>query len=160
LLVGRVMTQLKSKEMCMKVFQIMVVMVCMMFVFSGCGAKNTADSSGHRSDVLYTCDCGPECKCNSVSTTPGNCSCGKPMKWGHILKVEGNEAIVCQCGEGCSCAGLDPNDPSKCACGQKVKRVNLDGTGVHYCNCGGSCYCNTASDEPGKCKCGMKLKKS
>lgn len=33
-----------------------------------------------RAEVLYSCNCGPECKCNSLSKTPGNCSCGKPLK--------------------------------------------------------------------------------
>ncbi len=28
----------------------------------------------------YACACGPECKCDTISQNPGNCSCGKPMK--------------------------------------------------------------------------------
>ncbi len=111
-----------------------------------------------RQDVLYTCDCGADCKCNSVSTKPGNCACGKPMKWGHVLKIEGNDAILCTCAEGCKCS-IDPKDPSKCGCGNPVKRVSLKGTGIYFCNCGSSCMCNTVSDKPGKCKCGMDLKK-
>lgn len=111
-----------------------------------------------RQDVLYYCDCGPECKCDTVSTKPGNCKCDKPMKWGHVLKLEGNEALVCTCAEGCKCS-LDPKDPTKCGCGNPVKRVNLKGTGIYFCNCGGACMCNTVSDKPGKCKCGMDLKK-
>ena len=118
-----------------------------------------ASSEEPRNDVLYTCDCGPECKCNSMSTKPGNCACGKPMKWGHVIKTEGDEAILCTCAEGCKCSGLDPNDPAKGACGNPVKRVSLKGTGIYFCNCGGSCACNTVSDGPGKCKCGMDLKK-
>jgi hypothetical protein len=27
----------------------------------------------------YVCACGPECKCNTISQNPGNCSCGKKM---------------------------------------------------------------------------------
>ena len=27
----------------------------------------------------YACDCGPECKCDTISQNPGNCSCGKKM---------------------------------------------------------------------------------
>jgi hypothetical protein len=80
------------------------------------------------------------------------------MKWGHVLKVEGSEALLCQCAEGCQCK-LDPKDSSKCGCGMTVKRVNMAGTGLYFCNCGGSCFCNTVSDEPGKCGCGMNLKK-
>ena len=112
-----------------------------------------------RQDVLYTCNCGPECKCNTVSIKPGKCACDTPLKWGHVLRIEGNEAILCQCAEGCKCSGLDAQDPSKCVCGTPVKRVSLEKTGIYFCNCGGSCTCNTVSEEPGSCKCGMKLKK-
>ncbi len=111
-----------------------------------------------RQDVLYFCNCGPECKCNSVSVNPGNCKCGKPMAWGHVVKVEGTEALVCTCKEGCKCT-LDPKDSTKCSCGNPVKRIELKGTGIYFCNCGSSCTCNTVSDKPGKCKCGMDLKK-
>jgi len=139
------------------------VILGFLLLVAGCAQKQVADTPAAgeetRQDVLYTCNCGPQCNCNSVSTKPGDCACGNPLKWGHVLKVEGNEAILCQCAEGCRCAGLDPNDPSKCACGTSVKRVNLAGTGIYFCNCGGSCYCNTVSDKPGKCKCGMNLKK-
>ena len=142
-----------------------VLFLVFLLTLAGCAAMQTADTSdtagaqADRQDVLYTCNCGPQCKCNSMSTKPGNCACGSPMKWGHVLRVEGNEAILCQCAEGCSCAGLDPKDPSKCMCGTPVKRVSLEGTGIYFCNCGGSCSCNTVSDSPGPCKCGMKLKK-
>jgi len=27
----------------------------------------------------YVCDCGPECKCDTISQNPGNCTCGKKM---------------------------------------------------------------------------------
>ena len=27
----------------------------------------------------FVCACGPECKCNTISQNPGNCSCGKGM---------------------------------------------------------------------------------
>jgi len=118
----------------------------------------TAITAEERGDILYYCDCGPDCHCNSVSTKPGNCKCNKPMKWGHVIKIEGDEAIVCTCAEGCKCS-IDANDPTKCGCGNKVKRLSLKGTGIYFCNCGGSCHCNTVSDKPGKCKCGMDLKK-
>ena len=135
----------------------------LMAILAGCAAMETETATTpaqpDRQDVLYTCNCGPQCNCNTVSTKPGKCACGAPLKWGHVLKIEGNEAILCQCMEGCKCGGLDPNDPTKCVCGNPVKRVNLAGTGIYFCNCGGSCYCNTVSDKPGKCKCGMNLKK-
>lgn len=136
------------------------VTVCLILAACIIGtAVKTAMTAEQRNDVLYYCDCGPQCKCDSVSTTPGNCKCDKPMKWGHVLKVEGDEALVCTCAEGCKCS-LDPTDPTKCGCGNQMKRINLKGTGIYFCNCGGSCMCNTLSDKAGKCKCGMDLKKS
>lgn len=110
-----------------------------------------------RADVLYTCACGDGCDCNSVSTAPGSCRCGKPMAWGHVVKVEGNEALVCNCAEGCNCK-QDAADPTKCACGKPLKRVDLSGSGLFFCNCGGSCTCNSLSAEPANCRCGMPLK--
>jgi hypothetical protein len=138
----------------LKLFLLGAVLV----LVASCAGLTTTSKEEARTDVLYTCNCGPECNCNSVSTHPGNCKCGKPMIWGHVLKIEGNEALVCTCKEGCTCK-LDPNDPTKCGCGKKVKRVSLVGTGIYFCNCGGSCFCNTVSDKPGKCKCGMPLHK-
>lgn len=134
------------------------IMLLMVFAVLLLSAAIAATADEPRTDVLYYCNCGPECKCNSVATKPGDCKCGKPMKWGHVVKIEGNEALVCTCDEGCKCA-IDPNDSSKCGCGKPIKRVDLKGTGIYFCNCGGSCMCNTVSDKPGKCKCAMDLKK-
>ena len=27
----------------------------------------------------YVCDCGPDCKCGTISQSPGNCTCGKKL---------------------------------------------------------------------------------
>ncbi|TAN42131.1 MAG: hypothetical protein EPN25_03685 [Nitrospirae bacterium] len=137
------------------VWLVLLAAVSVLLIGAASGVR-AADEQ--RQDVIYYCNCGPECKCNSVDVKPGDCKCGKPMKWGHVLKVDGDVASVCTCKEGCKCK-LDPNDASKCGCGNPVKKVSLKGTGMYFCNCGGSCMCNTISDKPGKCKCGMDLKK-
>ena len=142
----------------MKLLKPLFIGLCLTVLCVGYVTAQSASPSSDRQDVLYTCNCGPDCKCNSVSTQPGTCPCGTPLKWGHVIKIEGDEAILCQCGEGCKCE-LSKDDPSKCACGNQVKRVKLADSGIHFCNCGGSCVCNTVSDQPGKCKCGMQLKK-
>ena len=111
----------------MKTAKILLFVALAVFLLSAVMGPAKADEP--RQDVLYTCDCGPQCNCNSVSTKPGNCKCGKPMKWGHVIKIEGNDAILCQCAEGCKCS-IDPNDPTKCGCGNPVKRVSLKGTGI------------------------------
>lgn len=110
-----------------------------------------------RHDVVYVCNCGPECTCNSISVSPGTCSCGQELVWAHVVKVEGDEALLCTCGEGCTCA-LDTADPTKCGCGKPIRRMSLKGTGLYFCNCGGECTCNHISDKPGTCGCGMELK--
>jgi hypothetical protein len=74
----------------------------------------------------------------------------------HVLKIEGDEAVLCACGKDCAC-GIDPKDPTKCSCGKPVKRVSIKG--MYVCNCGPDCKCNTVSDKPGTCKCGVALKK-
>ena len=140
---------------------------CPMRGHGGCGsccvkgpqsaAMAPAGAEATRTDVLYSCACGGGCDCNSVSTKPGNCRCGKPMEWGHVVKVEGNEALLCTCAEGCTCK-QDPVNPTLCGCGKPLKRVNLEGTGMFFCNCGGSCTCNTVAAQAGNCKCGMPLK--
>lgn len=143
----------------MKTIRLAAILGILLLV-AGCAGMHAAGMGEKRTDVLYTCDCGADCKCNSMSTEPGNCTCGKPMKWGHVLRIEGTKAVLCQCAEGCRCEGLDPKDASKCLCGSPVKEVNLAGSGLYYCNCGGSCACGTVSKTPGKCRCGMDLKQA
>ncbi len=143
----------------MKISKLLLIGACLSLLLAGCASTQATGKAAERKDILYTCNCGPDCKCNTVSTEPGECACGVPLKWGHVVKVEGSEALLCQCKEGCQCAGIDPKDPAKCVCGTPLKRVNLAGTGIYFCNCGGSCMCNTVSAKPGVCKCGMNLKK-
>jgi len=119
-------------------------------------AKATEDV---RPDVLYTCNCGPDCKCNSVSKSSGNCTCGKPLAWGHLVRIEDDEALLCTCGEGCKCQ-IDSKDKTRCGCGNPIKRVSLSDTGLYFCNCKGACGCNYVSVDSGNCRCGMPLKKS
>ena len=109
-----------------------------------------------RNDVLYVCNCGPECECGSVSTEAGTCSCGTELVAVHMVKVEGSEALLCTCGDDCDCE-INAEDETKCGCGKDIRRVSLEGSGIYYCNCGGSCTCNFVSDQPGNCSCGMEL---
>ncbi|MBF0516244.1 MAG: hypothetical protein HQK97_03860 [Nitrospirae bacterium] len=108
------------------------------------------------SSILYVCNCGDNCTCNTVSTKPGKCKCGTKLVAMHVVKIEGDEALLCTCGKGCTCK-LDKDDPTKCGCGKPVKRVNIKG--MYVCGCPDGCACNTVSDKPGKCKCGTELKK-
>lgn len=76
-------------------------------------------------DVLYVCNCA-DCKCNTVSTSPGKCECGEDLVSAHVLKIAENKATLCLCGKDCACK-LNQADPSKCACGKPVKEVSLKG---------------------------------
>ena len=109
-----------------------------------------------RNDLLYVCNCGPECECGSVSAEAGTCTCGTELAAAHMVKVEGNEALLCTCGDDCDCE-INAEDETKCGCGKDIRRVSLEGSGIYYCNCGGSCTCNFVSTEPGNCACGMEL---
>jgi hypothetical protein len=37
-----------------------------------------------------------QCKYNSASTSPGNCKCGKPMKWEQDVIHDIRDLIFCQ----------------------------------------------------------------
>lgn len=124
------------------------------------GGPGAAEKAPQSSGAIYWCDCGPECKCNSVSTKPGKCGCGKEMAGGHVVWAEGTTVLACPCGPGCSCA-IDPKDHGKCGCGKPVKKIDLKGTGLWFCNCGGACGCGAVSDKPGPCTgCGMQLQQA
>jgi hypothetical protein len=142
---------------------LMVALVALVVTWGGMSLLPTATAAPGeetaRHDVIYACGCGPECKCSTAKVEPGNCNCGKPLVWGHEVKVEGDVALVCTCAEGCTCT-IDKADPTKCGCGKELRRVSLKGTGLYFCNCGGSCTCNHISATPGKCGCGMELKTS
>jgi hypothetical protein len=117
----------------------------------------TSVPTADKASALYACNCGPDCKCNTVSIKTGNCSCSKELTGFHVLGVNGDQALLCQCDVGCTCK-MNKTNATECGCGKPVKRVSLKGTGVYFCNCGNACRCNTFADAPGKCSCGMDLK--
>jgi hypothetical protein len=153
----------------MKKLAAVLVLIASAFVLGACAHEGSGHKGMHEgqgakamtqgSSVIYWCACGPDCKCNSVATKPGKCSCGKEMAGGHVVYMEGNTALACTCGPTCTCK-IDPKDHTKCGCGKPIKRIDLTGTGIYFCNCGGSCGCNTISDKPGTCSCGMPLKQA
>ena len=140
----------------MKLFKILVIGVALTSLCSGYVLAQS--DSGSSQKVVYSCDCGPTCKCNSVSDKPGKCACGVQMKAGNVIAEEGGEAVLCQCAKGCGC-GVSKDDPTKCACGKDVKRSAMPEKASYSCDCGKACKCNVTSDKPGKCSCGKALKK-
>ena len=144
----------------MKAKLVLIGVVVLVLAFAGAsfaaGKQKAAKAEIAQGAVLYVCNCGPDCKCNTASTKPGKCSCGQKLVPMHVLKIENDEAVLCPCGKGCTCK-FNETDPTKCGCGKPVKRVSLKG--LYVCPCGAGCDCNTISDKPGKCKCGKDLRK-
>ena len=105
--------------------------------------------------AYYVCNCGPDCKCDTVLSEPGKCKCGKDAAPMHLLAIEGDTAIFCTCGADCTCK-RSAEDPNMCGCGKPVKKVSLKGK--YVCACGPDCKCGTISDKPGNCSCGSPMK--
>ena len=84
-----------------------------------------------RHDVVYACNCGPECDCGSIGTEPGTCSCGSELAAAHVVKIDGHDAKLCTHGADCDCQ-IDAEDESKCTCGADVKVVSLEGSGLYF----------------------------
>ena len=78
------------------------------------------------SHVYYVCNCKDDCACNTISKTPGKCTCGSTLVAVHLLAIEKDAAVFCRCGADCMCQ-LSKTDPGKCGCGQDVKKVSLKG---------------------------------
>jgi hypothetical protein len=150
----------RRRDMKVRLVLVMAVLVLASGVCSGkvfaAEGQDAVKEAVSESSILYVCNCGADCKCNTVSLSPGKCECGEDLVPMHILKIAENKAILCVCGKDCTCK-LDQADPSKCGCGKAVKQVDLKG--MYVCNCGADCACNIVSDKPGKCKCGNELKK-
>ena len=46
---------------------------------AGLSAPMASETAAGRTDLYYVCGCGPDCNCNSLSSEPGKCKCGKEM---------------------------------------------------------------------------------
>lgn len=121
--------------------------------------RGSMEGKSHGSSGIYWCGSATDGVCSGISATRGTCPDGKPMNAGHVLGMEGTTALVCTCGDDCTCK-IDPKDPAKCGCGKPIRKIDLAGTGLYFCNCGGSCACGKISDKPGVCGCGMELKQA
>lgn len=139
--------------------KIVVGMVVLVVLVVAARMVNSAD----KSRVYYVCNCGDDCKCNSISQEPGKCACGREMAAMHMLEIEKNTAVLCRCGADCTCE-RSKKDPNLCGCGKPIKTVDLTdkyacACGYKSCVCSGGCTCNAVSDKPGKCGCGKEMKK-
>ena len=117
-------------------------------------AGTSADEVSPR--AYYVCDCGPKCRCDTISSKPGKCGCDRPTTRMYLLDIKGGTASFCYCEKSCDCK-ISDKDPNKCACGNPVKKVSLKGK--YVCDCGPGCKCGVIADKPGKCPCGKTRRK-
>jgi hypothetical protein len=90
-------------------------------------------------DEVYACNCGADCPCQTMSRSPGKCTCGKDMVKAKVMKVEEGQVML------------------KADSWEKERPFKT--TGKYACACGPDCKCNTISQNPGKCPCGNEMKK-
>ena len=146
----------------MKRFAAVLFLVAATLTLAACaheGGTQQGMKEGGGSSKIYWCFNATDGVCSGINTTRGTCPDGKPMNAGHVVWIEGTTALVCPCGDTCTCK-IDPNDHTKCGCGKPVVKINLAGTGIYFCNCKGSCGCSMISDQPVNCKCGMPMKQA
>ncbi len=82
---------------------------------------------------LYVCGCGEGCKCDTMSRSPAQCTCGKDLVKSKVIKVEKGKITM---------EGRDRPFVS---------------IGKYACACGPECKCDTISQNPGNCSCGKKM---
>ena len=76
-------------------------------------------------DVVTVCKPGDGCgKFETVAKDPKNCKCGAVAEKFHVLKIEGDIAVLCTCSGDCKC-DLNPKNPYLCGCGSPVKVVRI-----------------------------------
>ncbi len=110
----------------------------LVFVGTATAAQKMAKAKYKAGDVVYVCNCGPDCPCLTMSKKEGKCVCGKEMVKTKIDKVVKGKAYVMVNGK------------------QRVFKT----TGKYVCNCGPDCPCDTISQKPGNCVCGKPMVKA
>ncbi|MBI5572249.1 MAG: hypothetical protein HY914_20065 [Desulfomonile tiedjei] len=88
-------------------------------------ATQAADETIKKGDFVTVCKPGTDCgKVETASKDPKACKCGAASEQLHVLKVEGDVVVLCQCGGGCAC-DLNAKNPYLCGCGTPVKTARL-----------------------------------
>jgi hypothetical protein len=101
---------------------IMVVVGFMAFVGLGAWAGDVEIKQG---DFVTVCKAGKACgKFEVAAKEAKDCKCGAVKDKMHVLKIDGDVAVLCQCGGMCACE-LHPKNPYLCGCGTPVKVVKL-----------------------------------
>lgn len=78
-----------------------------------------------KGDFVTVCKTGKKCGKHELAVKDAKqCRCGALAEKMHVLKVEGEVVVLCQCGGMCSCELSDKN-PYLCGCGSPVKVVRI-----------------------------------
>jgi hypothetical protein len=117
------------------VFSLVLTIALAALAFAG--AKSKMDLKV--GDEVYACNCGSECKCDTMANKAGSCTCGKAMVKAKVVRIEGGTAYLK-------------------ADNWKEER-SFKTTGKYVCACGPTCKCNAISQNPGKCPCGVDMEK-
>ncbi len=76
-------------------------------------------------DFVTVCNPGKKCgKFELAVKDAKECRCGASKEKFHVLKVEGEVVVLCQCGGMCACQ-LSEKNPYLCGCGNPVKVVRI-----------------------------------
>jgi hypothetical protein len=127
----------KEQEM-RRVLFAMLAVVLTLGLFSICLAEVKGGKIDLKvGDEVYACGCGEGCPCQTLSKSPGKCTCGNDMVKTKVTKIEGDKAYITV----------------------KGKDIPFAMAGKYACPCGAGCNCDTISQAPGKCACGKDLKK-
>ena len=70
-----------------------IFVLAMVFVVSAFAGSN-GKMELKVGDEIYTCNCGENCLCNTMSRNPGKCTCGTDMVKAKVTKVEEGKAYL------------------------------------------------------------------
>jgi hypothetical protein len=103
---------------------VLLVVLIGLVAFAGLAAL-AADNEIKKGEFVSVCKPGTECgKVETAAKDPKGCKCGAEAEQLHVLKTEGDVAVLCQCGGGCAC-DLNAKNPYLCGCGRPVKIVRI-----------------------------------
>ena len=84
-------------------------------------------------DEIYVCACSEGCPCDTMSRSPGKCTCDKDLVKTKVTKVEKGKITV------------------------ESRKKPFVSVAKYACDCGPDCKCDTISQNAGNCTCGKKM---
>ena len=113
--------------------KLLILAIVFSFVFAALALADKTEMTGKVGDEIYVCGCGEGCPCDTMSTSPAKCTCGKDLVKTKITKIEKGKITV------------------------EARTKPFVSVGKYACACGPDCKCNTISQNPGNCSCGKKM---